>query len=522
MANSLLRDNLSGEPQRYDWPKRRKGKSRPSVIWAVAVISLTSVMGNRYYNQPGLDVGTIAPEKVIAPQDAEVEDKKTTEEKRKEASTGIVPVLMLDESVTEEIQEKLDESLSYAEELRQSSGSLPFVNTAILTDATQKYLRESEELEWHSIQSFAKSDTNDNFTDQQWELPEQVEDPIFIQAVNELQSYRRLSSREFSQLIDKISQAREDYQQALRQLLEYDSEHPYDISLLELSDEVWLETVSGISTASQRILAQGIPPGLPDDILATALQKQVNTLVPSEAESIAIELLTDALQPNLQPDPEQTKLRAEQAAQQSPPVMVSVEKGGVIVEAGEEITQEDFVLLDYFGESQRGINWPALIGFGSLVTGAIGIFFLVERRVHPSLRRRDHILIFLLTLTTPVLVIFGIPFTSLPAIGLLVGSFYGSSLGVTVVGLLTGLVGFSMEFSWEALLSGATGGVLGSWLAARLRSREELALLGGAVGLTQASVHLILNLIISAAAGLIWYTALQSAVLYGLAGLSWS
>jgi len=522
VANSLLRDNLSAEPKRYDWPKRRKSKSRPPMIWAVAVISLTSVMGNRYYNQPGLDVGTIAPEKVIAPQDADVEDKKTTEEKRKEASTGIVPVLMLDESVTEEIQEKLDESLSYAEELRESSGSLPFVNTAILTDATQKYLRESEELEWHSIQSFAKSDTSDNFTEQQWELPEQVEDPIFIQAVNELQNYRQLSSREFSQLIDQISQAREDYQQALRQLLEYDSEHPYDISLLELSDEVWLETVSGISTASQRILAQGIPPGLPDDILAKAVKAQVNTLVPSEAESIAIELLSGILQPNLQPDPEQTKLRAEQAAQQLPPVMVSVEKGEVIVEAGEEITQEDFVLLDHFGESQRGINWPALIGFGSLVTGATGIFFLVERRVHPSLRRRDHILVFLLSLTTPVLVIFGVPFTSLPAIGLLVGSFYGSSLGVTVVGLLTGLVGFSMEFSWEALLSGAAGGVLGSWLAARLRSREELALLGGAVGLTQASVHLILNLIISAAAGLIWYTALQSAVLYGLAGLSWS
>jgi len=522
VANSLLRDNLSAEPKRYDWPKRRKSKSRPPMIWAVAIISLTSVMGNRYYNQPGLDVGTIAPEKVIAPQDADVEDKKTTEEKRKEASTGIVPVLMLDESVTEEIQEKLDESLSYAEELRESSGSLPFVNTAILTDATQKYLRESEELEWHSIQSFAKSDTSDNFTEQQWELPEQVEDPIFIQAVNELQNYRRLSSRKFSQLIDQISQAREDYQQALRQLLEYDSEHPYDISLLELSDEVWLETVSGISTASQRILAQGIPPGLPDDILAKAVKAQVNTLVPSEAESIAIELLSGILQPNLQPDPEQTKLRAEQAAQQLPPVMVSVEKGEVIVEAGEEITQEDFVLLDHFGESQRGINWPALIGFGSLVTGATGIFFLVERGVHPSLRRRDHILVFLLSLTTPVLVIFGVPFTSLPAIGLLVGSFYGSSLGVTVVGLLTGLVGFSMEFSWEALLSGAAGGVLGSWLAARLRSREELALLGGAVGLTQASVHLILNLIISAAAGLIWYTALQSAVLYGLAGLSWS
>ncbi len=531
VANSLLRDNPSGEPKQHKLPqgkplklppKQRKGKSRSPLMWVVAVVSLTSVMGNRYYNQPELDVGTTAPQTILAPKDDSVEDKKTTEEKRKEASTGIVPVLMLDESITEEIKEELDQSLNYAEELRQTSGSFPFVNTAILTDSTQEYLRESEKLEWDSIKAFAESDTNVNPLEEKEGLSEPVEDPLFVQAVNELQNYRQLSTVDFPQLIDKISKARKEYQQALRQLLEYDSEHPYDISLLNLSDEVWQETVLGISTVSQRILTQGIPPGLPDNILKEAVRTQVNTLVPSEAEPLAIELLTSILKPNLQPDPEQTKLRSEKAAQQLQPVMVSVEKGEVIVEAGEEITQEDFVLLDHFGQSRRGIHWQALIGFGSLVAGTVGIFFLVERGVHPSLRRRDHILVFLLTLTTPVLVIFGIPYTSLPAVGLLVGSFYGSSLGVTVVGLLTGLVSISMELRWVALLSGAAGGVLGSWLAGRLRAREDLALLGGAVGLTQGSVYLIFNLIISAAAGSIWYTVLQSAALYGLAGLSWS
>ena len=531
VANSSLRDKLSGETKQHDLfkrnslklpPKRRKGKSHPPVMWVVAVISLTSVMGNRYYNQPELDVGTTAPETIVAPEAASVEDKKTTEEKRKEASTGIVPVLMVDESLTKEIKEELEKSLDYAQQLRETSGPFPFVNTAVLTDSTQKYLRESQELEWHSIQAFAESDTNINPLEPKRGLPEQVEDPLFIQAVNELQNYRRLSPGEFPQLTKNISQAREDYQQALRQLLEYDSEHPYDISLLELSNEVWQETVIGIHRASERILTQGIPPGLPDNILEEAVIGQVDTLVPSEAESLATELLTNILKPNLKPDPEQTKLRAEKAAQELQPVMVSVENGEVIVQAGEKITQEDFVLLDYFGESKRGIHWQALIGFGSLVAGAVGIFFLVERGVHPSLRRRDHVLVFILTLTTPVLIIFGVPYTSLPAIGLLVGSFYGSSLGMTVVGLLTGLVSISMDFNWVALISGTAGGVLGSWLAGRLRSREELALLGGAVGLTQGGVYLIHNLIISAAAGSIWYTVLQSAALYGLAGLVWS
>jgi hypothetical protein len=55
-----------------------------------------------------------------------------------------------------------------------------------------------------------------------------------------------------------------------------------------------------------------------------------------------------------------------------------------------------------------------------------------------------------------------------------------------------------------------------------MRSREELALLGGAMGLTQGGVYLVLNLMLSAAVGSVWYTVLQEAALYGLAGFSWS
>jgi hypothetical protein len=128
----------------------------------------------------------------------------------------------------------------------------------------------------------------------------------------------------------------------------------------------------------------------------------------------------------------------------------------------------------------------------------------------------------LLSLSTPLLGIFGVPYTDLPAIGLLVGTFYSPALGVTVVSLLTGLVTFSIEVSWEYLLAGAAAGLLGAWMAGRMRSREELAFLGTAVGLTQGSVFLVLNLISSAAVGAVWYTVLQEAALYGLAGLSWS
>jgi hypothetical protein len=49
-----------------------------------------------------------------------------------------------------------------------------------------------------------------------------------------------------------------------------------------------------------------------------------------------------------------------------------------------------------------------------------------------------------------------------------------------------------------------------------------LALLGGAVGLSQAVFYLIVTLIVSATAGSIWYALLGAAALQGLVGLAWS
>jgi putative nucleotidyltransferase with HDIG domain len=157
-----------------------------------------------------------------------------------------------------------------------------------------------------------------------------------------------------------------------------------------------------------------------------------------------------------------------------------------------------------------------------LITGAVGTFWLVERRFHRKMRQRDHLLVLLLTLSTPVLVSLGVRYTNLAAVGLLVGSFYGSALGITVVGLLSAVLPISLKIGWDYLLAGIAGGIVVSLLAGRMRSREELAFVGVGVGLTQSTVYLVVNLIFSAAAGSIWYTVLQEAALCGLSGLAWS
>lgn len=508
--------------------KRRK--TSKSVMWVVGVVSLTSVMGNRFYNQPKLDVGTAAPQTIRAPYTTSVEDTKTTEEKRKAARTGSVPVLMLDNAITPKIFQDLQQALDKAEELRRNSGLFPFAQTTILSDSTQRYLRQSKEWEWKNILAFlSKNEINIKTyapTVEQLEPVEKAVNLSFTQAISELQNYRNQSSpQEFSALLESISQARQTYAhglQLLKESIAADSKPHYDPSLLELSDEVWLSTRKGITEASKRILTQGIPPGLPPNILEAAVKMQVSALVPRDTEFLATKLLLGVLQPNLTQDKEETKRRAEQAAQAVQPEIVSVQEDEIIVRANEKITQAQFVLLDKFGLSRREINWLGLVGFGGLVAGSVGIFWLVEKRVYPRLRRRDHLLVLLLSLSTPLLGIFNVPYTDLPAIGFLVGSFYSPVLGVTVVGLVSGLSTLTINLSWEYLLSGAAAGMVAAWMAGRMRSREELAFGGGAVGLTQASVYLFLNLLLSASIGSVWPTVLQESVLYGLAGLAWS
>jgi putative nucleotidyltransferase with HDIG domain len=349
---------------------------------------------------------------------------------------------------------------------------------------------------------------------------------MLAQAVKELQAYRlKTSPQNFSTLIATISKARQRYVQALARYSKLVASKPGTLSatsLLNLSDAEWKQTKRGMLESSELILTQGIPPGLPSIILQQAVSLQVKTLVPKAANTLAIQMLLSVLQPNLKEDVEQTGRQAQQAASAVAPVMIEVQQGEVIVKQGEVISQQDFLLLDYFNLSRREINWLGLIKLGGVVTAAVSVFGLVEWRFHSKSRQSDRLLVLLLTLSTPLLVTVGVSYTSLPAIGLLLGSFYGSPLGITVVGLLTALLPIGMGISWQHLVAGTVGGLLGSWMAGRMRSREELALLGGAVGLIQGAVYLLAELILNTPGSFLWYVVVREAALVSLSGLAWS
>jgi len=502
------------------WQKRYHSKA----IFILAVISLTVVLGHRFYNQPRLAVGTIAPQTITAPYSARVEDVETTRAERKAARSVSVPVLTIDEAVNKQVQAQLQQALDWGNEIRFSAGNFPFVETSVLSKSVQHYLRSCSEAEWQLILATIKN------TNKTTPSAEGLVNNKLAEASLELQAYGWKTSLEnVLELIPKVAQARQKYAQAKLKLTQQsnNSAYFYTDKLLDWSDQEWAKTQILLHTSCDRILAQGIPQGLPPQLLRTAVSLQLKApsdsafSVPTTAEIWANQLLISILKPNLIADVEQTRQQAEKAALAVESVVIEVRKGETIVKAGEEITHQDFVLLDNFDLARREINWQGLLQLGAFVTGAVGVFALIERQFGCNVRQSDRTLVLLLTLSTVMLTTLGVTYTSLPAIGLLLGSFYRCPLGITIVGLVAILLSGSLQIGTAPLLAGTAGGLLASWLAGRMRSREELALLGGAVGLIEAIAFLLVGLVFSQTMDS-WYAIAQQAGLVGLSGLAWS
>ena len=530
--SSLLSDSKSRKVN-----KKLSSLASPT-FFLVSVVSLTSVMGVRFYNQPKLNVGRVAQETINAPWDASVLDPKTTDEKRKAAEIGSIPVLVIDHAVNQEIEQTIQKVLAQGTSIRNIAEPFPFVNSGILSTEVQRYLRGVPEREWQDLIAQVeqvsvqipstltpKTPNKKNptkFTD--WQAANLAE--IRQNTLKQLQAYRqRTTPVEFSELLSDVTQARWRYAASLNafaQDLSNDQKVFYNESIFSWSDLTWLQTQQGIDQIVQVMLTQGIAPGVPDEVLKKAIAVHVRYTIPSETRFFATELLNQVLKVNLVKDLEATRHRAELVAQKIEPVFVNISQGEVIVSKGQRISQRDFVLLDYFGLSERGINSKGLMKLVGLVSLGVGIVLLVEWKFHRGLRRRDRLLLLLLTLSTPIIILLKLPLINLPAVGLLVGSFYGSAVGVTVVGLLSLLLPIGMEIDSFHLLASAVGGLVASLLAGKSRSREELALLGLEVGIAQGAIYLIFNLMASATAGSIWYVLLKVVGLQVLEGVAWS
>ena len=506
--------------------RHRKYRQRNSLfVLAIAIITLTSVIGYRFYNQPQLTVGKISPVRIEAPSDGKFEDYQTTTEKRKQVQTGIIPILKQNRETTAQIKLQISKSLDRIDQLRKLVAPFPFIESEILSLESQQYIRSCSESELKTILEIVHHQQSKN-------LPETTKPASNLnlrlqQTIAELKAYhQKVSAAKYNAFLARVALIRYRYSQVWKKLQQKPIArlNKEEIStLLDIKSSTWEKTKTAILQAVERMLVQGISPGMPSNLLEEAVAIQLSPEVPAQTTHIARNILLEVLQPNLEEDREATKTMAEKAALAIEPVIVEIKQGEIIVDEGEIITQADFVLLDGFGLSRRSINWRGLKISAILATASVALFWLIQTQVYTSMRRRDYILLCLLSLSAPLLTIFNIPYTNLPAVGLLVSSFYSPSLAVALVAILTGLISFNTQaISWEYLLAGSAGGLLAAAIAGKLRYREAIARLGVLVGLTQGGVYFITHLVISSSAVSIWSAVLPEAIIYGLSGVAWS
>jgi putative nucleotidyltransferase with HDIG domain len=511
--------------QRFRSQPRFTSWWQPSTVIVLSTLTLTATMGQQFYRQPTLQVGTVARNTLVAPGDAAVVDTETTEAQRTAARNGAAPVWVVDEAKNEQIEASLETLLQQATALRRQAGTFPFAATNRLSISSQIYLRQAPATEWEAVLQWAPINTGGAALDR--DVADLAEITGFAdlskmqqQLVRELLAY---PAAERSALYAKINSARSSYQRVQTDLQALSGavgpQIPNDVSFLNLADAEWAASQTSLRTVLRRMLLQGVAPGLSREALNLASQAQTRDAVPNSLQTFAANLLTQVLDSNLIEDPEQTRKQAEDAAEKVPDVIVTVQTGEVIIRAGETIDQSAFVLLDEFGLSQRRLNWIGFVGFGLLVGGGVAIFLWAEQTVRPALRRRDHGLILCMLIGVSGLSVLGLAAYSLPAVGLLVSSFYGATLGTVVVGLLAIALPIGTRISLIPLIAGTAGAVVSSLIAPRLRSREELALLGGVVGLIQGGVYLVMTWMLSPVSAATWYLPLTGAALQGAYGL---
>lgn len=518
--------------------KKTAQKIPPTAFFVIAVASVTSSFGYRFYSTPQLRPGTLAPETISAPRTEKVIDEKETENRRKQIRTGSYTVLKINLELNEELKQTLQSLLAPGNYLRRQTGELPYVDESLLPLETQRYLRQLSDSQWQQItevlKTFPLDETREQESEEASEVNDSVPDPQYPLVLNpqlqgaiaQLQSLKEESSAsEWAQVLFTISEARNNYEFALHELQtqqQGNSNPLYTPALFDWSETTWEETKRGMERSLDRILTQGLAEGLPERQLRQAIALQVQDRVPPETQKFASDTLHTVLQGqhNLIHDKDAANRLAEKAAEAFPDIEYQVHEGEIIVHKGETISEKQFVLIDHFELSQRQINWEGLTAYALLISGSVTLFWWVERRVHSGIRQRDRILILLLTLTSPLLVSLKFPAIALSGIGLLLGGFYGSTVATTVVSLIAAVLPIGMDVIWNQWLASAAGGILAGIMAGRMRSREEAALLGMGVGMTQSVTYLAVTLIQTAIPGIAWQPLLTRAAFQGLGGLA--
>ena len=477
--------------------------------YSVAVALLTAAHGSKFYNEPRLTVGQLSPETLAAPFAAEIVDPEATALLEKQIRAEATQFLQIDERANAQMLTALEQRLQMGESLRQEVGLAPYLSRAWLSLPAQQYFQQLLPEEWESLLSAVIQGATVGEL-----MPEAVLPASELARLRQIWLERTNDEElvSFAEVIARIEAAQQRYQLARGQLQAIN----WSPELLQWNAAEWNQVKETLPTVLGRLQAIGIARGLPQQVRRQGIAMQLSPL-PTELQPVAVELLEGLLQPNLQINRQLTQEQLQAQLDRMQSVTITVDSGEEIVRRGEPIDSTQFAILDHYNLTQRRLNVGGLLRVGCVMAGAIIIFVPLQIWIRPNLRSRDRLLLLLLTgAVAPTASILGVQSSALPAVGLLAGSYYGGLLGLLVLGSAAALLPVATGVTAVTLGPVLVGSLLACLVAPRLRSREDLALLGGGAALTQAATYALLAIATGNP-----FEAIQMAIAGG-SGLLWS
>lgn len=407
-----------------------------------------------------LQVGSVPEENITAPR--EVEDTAATDALKKRAREAVSPVYSKDGAETVTMQEKI-----------------------------QAYYEEIDQVRNHA---FVQLDA----VSSQWEAAGQIGPAPTIETV-----------------------LTEAFYQELNQLMPEQVDNETLHQLLLATDAQWQTAKNQATESSNAAFENGVGE---DAVVLTrdGVQKQLEALdVPDVCKQMAMKPITKYLNANLLYDEDATEEARDKAENDVTPVVYK--KGQVIVKSGEEVTEDQFAVLQILGMVAGGFNAPLYIGalLVVLLLTAMGVHLIREQ--DPDIESKTLLMggiCIVFVLLAALLVIRTNPgfvpvcFVAM-TMSMVVNAHTGMVLGnltSALVGVMALVAGATSQVAFAVLLSGMAGSTACAKLADRCKSRVRILGCGLVAGAAGGAVYICMGLLMGNA----FLTILQS-VLVSLA-----
>ncbi|WP_218082787.1 HD family phosphohydrolase [Anthocerotibacter panamensis] len=474
--------------------------------------SLLCALGWRMVNEPQLTVGSFAPETILAPTDAVVIDQEATTVARENVRQQSIQIFQNLEDRNGRVLQRLEGTLQEGDGLFASLGALPYMNTALVSTAHQQALRALSSATWSALKAnLSESDPPDSL------------DPDLIKTLERLSQNR--PAPVVAEALAQIEEAQTRYRTAMRLLASAPAS--FTPETLELTPQQWEQVRQSSVQVSRQLLAVGIIPGLPEELRLRGINALIDPRINGISRRLITDLVSAVVEPNLKVDRFASLIATDLQAQSVSPVTIPIKQGQLLIQQGQPVTPRLFAILDQLSLTKRQVNGWGVFGLASLLLTMAMAFRWGQKLLQVSLQLKDLGLLQVLALTT------ALAGTLLPEgwsqliplalLGLLVGNYYGSRLGVLTVVCLTPplLFSWSLTHPWTALLPIVSGGIVAAILVDSVRSRAQIALAGVGVATVQTALHLMLALWSRGWAGWEEHLALP-ALFYLGGGLLWS